>query len=637
MDQYFATLPLKEIGNELIAKKEQYFRYLESSGHLSLLRNSFYHYFKPSLSKGHLYKSGQQNEYTNISVNHYRNLIQHMLTLTTTQRPHFEPKATNTDHKSQVQAQLASGLLEYYQRVKKMDRYLKMATELCLVYGEGFVYTGWDPSAGDSQTRNPTTGGLLKEGDVEFEAFGPIDVIRDISKEETQPHSWMMLRKFENKYDLMANYTELAEKLSHLSGMVDRHERINIVESFEKNQVTDNVPIYYFFHEKTPALPEGRIVILADSDIILHDGPLPYRELPVYRIAAAEKTGSIFGYSNSWDCMPLQEALDKLYSTVITNQSSFGVQNILLPKGSDINVSQLSGGLNVIEYDERGGKPEALQLTATPPEVFSMIELLKNDQQLISAINSVVRGEPESSLKSGSALALVQSTAIQFSQSLQQSYANLLEDIGTSVINLLRDYASVPRIALIAGKSNRSNMKEFKGDDLNLINRVIVDMGNPLMRTTAGRVNIAEQLIQLNMIKSPEQYLEVLTTGRLEPIYEGELAELNLIRMENEKLAEGSQDIIALSTDSHNLHILEHGSVLASPESRFNPEIVEATLYHISEHQSFIAPPQMDPTIAQDAMGAIPEQMNPASPVEQQAADVNLPNLPVDPTTGEQP
>ena len=92
---------------------------------------------------------GQNAEYSNISINHYRNLIQHRLTLTVSQRPTFQPRATNTDYKSQAQVKLAHGLLDYYMREKKLERYIKTAGEFALVYGEGFLRTDWDAQIGE--------------------------------------------------------------------------------------------------------------------------------------------------------------------------------------------------------------------------------------------------------------------------------------------------------------------------------------------------------------------------------------------------------------------------------------------------------------------------------------------------------
>jgi hypothetical protein len=119
-----------------------------------------------------------------------------------------------------------------------------------------------------------------------------------------------------------------------------------------------------------------------------------------------------------------------------------------------------------MEYDPAIGKPEAMNLTNTRLRFSTSLECLKACLRRLSGVNSVARGNPEASLKSGAALALVQSMAIQFSQNLQQSYARLVEDVGTGTIKILQTYASVPRVAAIAGKSNRPLMKQFTGEDL---------------------------------------------------------------------------------------------------------------------------------------------------------------------------
>lgn len=65
--------------------------------------------------------------------------------------------------------------------------------------------------------------------------------------------------------------------------------------------------------------------------------------------------------------------------------------------------------------------------------------------------------------------------------------------------------------------------------------------------------------------------------------------------LENEQLMEGvSQQ--ALLTDDHPMHILEHACVLNSPETRQNPQIVQAVLAHIQEHMDLGK--SMDPMLA---------------------------------------
>jgi hypothetical protein len=254
--------------------------------------------------------------------------------------------------------------------------------------------------------------------------------------------------------------------------------------------------------------------------------------------------------------------------------------------------------------------------------------MLVRDMETISGINSVARGNPESSLKSGTALALVQSQALQFISGLQQSYVMMIENIGTGLIELLQDFAKVPRVAAITGKSNRMKMQEFSSKDISSISRVVVDVGNALASTTAGRVQMADNLIQMGIITTPEQYFSVINTGRLETMTEGPSNQLLLIRAENEKLADGETDVVATAVDKHSLHIREHMNVLADPDLRTDTELTARVLAHIQEHISLLQ--NTDPNL----LAMIGEQpLGPAagSPVSPENASAEMPSQPLQP------
>jgi len=666
-EQHFATLETEDIGNELQARIAMYYNDVQTTGQLELWKRSYNMYYKGFAHKGRLRTSGEQDEFTNISINHYRSLLQHKVSLTVKQRPTFEPRASNTDYKSQAQTILARGLLDYYLREKRLERVLKQAVEYSLRYGDGYVRAEWDAASGDVYHIDPNTNKEILEGDIKYEAFSPIDVVRDVSKGSADQTDWYIIRTFRNKFDLIAKYADTTgiedeDALREVQALYD-----NIMSTTPKGSITgdssiitydtvhtDDVPVYEFYHKRTPAVPDGRMVTFLDSDTILIDSPLPYDNIPVYDLVPNPVDGTPFGYSVGFDLLPIQEAIDGLHSAVITNQKTFAVQLIALPLGSNVNEASLSEGLSVVFYDPKnvpgGGKPEAINLLSTPAEVFRYIQQLESLMETLSGINSVTRGNPEASLKSGAALALVQSMAIEFSAGLQQAYVALLEDVGTATINILKRYANTDRVASIVGKSNKAMMKTFTGDDLSEINRVTIDVGSALSRTTAGKLSILENLISAGLIKTQEQYLQVLQTGTLEPAIEGETAELMLIRSENEQLSEGIADIIAVATDSHKLHIMEHKTVLASPEARINPEIVQATLSHIQMHIDQLR--ETDPNLLMmlgqeplspelptgdftgpDAVAG--DVMNPEDPLMQMAEGVNMPNMPTNPLTQE--
>lgn len=622
---YFANQPVDQIGNRLIEKVDQFYRYLDQSGELIRMARSYRAYYgKSSTWSGAnsqtITRSGKHAQLSLVKVNHYRNIVQHTLQLTTSQKPAPQPIASNSDAKSHEQATLASGLCEYYGREKRIDRLLYRAAEHALLLSEGYVESGWDANAGEKDGFNPETGQELRQGDAFFRNVLPVDLVKDPWKESHEDLDWVVVRDFQNKYEMAAKWAgpnqELADSIVGLPGKTEDYLHFTL-RRFGPNYLagmpTDDVPIYRFYHRKTNAVPDGRMTVFCEGGLVLFDGPLPYKDIPVRRICPSDYVGTPFGYTPMYDLLVLQECIDALYSAVVTNQLTFGVQLIMALKGSSIDFKQLSKGLAFIEYSHPQGKPEPLNLTHTPAEIFAFIKQLEGAMETISGINSTVRGNPDASLKSGSALALIQSQAIQFSIGLQQSYAQLVEDVYTDLLNILKEYANTPRTVAIVGSHNRYMLKDFSSESLSSVNRVVVDSGSALSQTTAGRMQIAQDLLNSRLITTPEEYIGVITTGRLDSMLEGDNRELINIKQENESMANAQQVLVA-PIDKHSLHIREHRAVLASIDARNNPQVIQAVSQHIQQHVQVLADPAMANLLL--ILGEHPISMPPPTPEE---------------------
>lgn len=625
-DVYFGADDADKLIAYMEDKSRIWFESLINTNYLDKIKRSWMSYHGVYYEDSHAVSfGGEVGELVNLPVNHFRNIADHILTMVTATRPSFQARSVNTDTKSQIQTNLANGLLEYYLREKRLERELKKACQYAIVMGSGYIKMEWNSTGGEiydfvepeyevdefgNQVLDKEGDPIIKregfpiyQGDVEFRVLSPFDVVFDSTKEDNS-HDWQLCRSFKNKYDLAEKYPEYSEEIKQLQTKSDQQKTRISLSPYDD---TVDVPVYEFFHKPTESLPQGRYVLYLSSEITLIDTVLPYKRLPLFRISPSEILGTPYGYTNMFDLIPLQDAANSLYSTVLTNQNAFGVQNLYVERGADILTSELSGGLNIIEGNSGFNPPKSLNLTETPAEVFKFIQMLIQDMETISGVNSVARGNPESSLKSGNALALVQSQALQFISGLQQSYIQLIEDVGTNLVDMLKDFASVPRIAQIAGKSNQTYMKEFTGSDLSSISRVIVDAGNPLSNTTAGKVQMAEQMMQMGIIKSPEQYISVMNTGKLETMTEGQNKQLLLVRAENERLVDGNTNIRAVLTDNHSLHLREHSNVLADPDLRLDQDLVERTLTHMQEHINILS----DPNVANVLVGMGQQPMGP--------------------------
>ena len=571
-----------DIVPELQDKVTNYYKHLIDQGYMRRFRRSFAQYNGLGLDgrSDQLTETGTQGELTKISVNHYGNLIKGVLTLVTSQRPAWDVRPINTDYQSQAQAILGENILDFYEREKRVGRLLKEAVEKSLVWGEGFITLAWDTTLGEVYEASPDQEAIMS-GDIKFSCKNPLDVVRDVFTSDRE-HSWKIVRTFVNRFDLCAQYYEHEDAIKDVEFNTTNTEDEGSYFWFQDTDTSDLVPVWEFYHKKSAAMPEGRYVKFC-GDAKLIDTTLPYDNIPVYRVSDRNLEGTCLGYSSAFDLLALQDASDDLLSAVISNNIACANQIMLIPKGANINHQQLGEGLSIIEYDTTEGKIEPVSLVNSSNETYALIDRLQSLMQMISSINEVVRGEPGANLRSGNALALVAAQALQFNSGLQGSYVQIQEDVGTAIIHMLQTFAQAPRYIAIVGKYNRSLMKEFKADDIERVSRVFCDIANPLTKSTSGKLEIADNLMQAGLIKNPEDYVTMIETGNLEDLTESSIHENLLIRSENEKLQNG-QNVSALMIDNHRLHILHHKAVLNNPEARDNPDIVQVTLAHIQDH-----------------------------------------------------
>lgn len=653
LDGYFARKQGEELGAALWTKVTDYYEYLRTTGKLTLYRHLNDVFYKGEHRGGKLRNVGREDEFLAASVNHLQNILLNIINRTTEQKPTYQPRASNTDHKSQAQCLVASGILEHYNRELHMAEHGKKATTYAVVFSEGYILHLWDPNQGDDHMVNPMTGEIVKKGDLSFSTHTPLDMVRDFTRTSGSSHEWYIVRDFENKYNLAAKYPQFAKNIVAMKTKLDDDHCLRLGSTVGIDE-TDLIPRFRLVHKRTPAVPQGRYVEFLNADTILLDTVLGYDRLPISRISPMDKEGEAFGYSNSFDLAIIQQAIDALWTIVLTNQKNYGVANIWLPGELNLTVKQIAAGLNYLTASKspNGAKPEVLDLLKTPKEIFETINMLEVAMETISGVNSTTRGNPEASLKSGAALALMASQSIQFNSGLQQSYAAMHEDLATGVIETLKDKATTPRVALMVGKQNRSYLKSFAGDDIADVVRVSVDLGNPLSRTVAGRIQMAETFLEKGLVKTPEQFIQVVSTGNLDNLIEGEQAELMNIRAENEALSEGGE-VIAVATDRHSIHIKEHSCILASPEARQDPKLVNMVLGHIKEHIDLLKmtdpamlqligeqpilppmPPEPVPT-GKGGDGKAADLTDARHPVEKAAQGVNMPQMPKNPLTGE--
>lgn len=638
--EYFALADEDHIIDELNAKIKEFYADLSAEGILELTQRLHKAYYGGDLTEHHddglfasskIKEEGRLGYLKKYKANHFRNVVRHILQLATSQRINYAPQATNSDYKSISQTVLSKGLLDHYLVEERLEKKYKQALETAMVLLEGWVHLPWDETAGE--VYEVLGREEVKTGDVRTDVYSLLDVVRDITVEADR-HNWLMVRTLENKYDLAATHPSIAEEILDEDN-VDNH--FEGYESFRSNlrstqESPDQVVVWIFYHKPTPAMPNGRVVKFV-GDTLLLDAPFPYSRIPLLCVKESNILGTPYGYTSTVDLLGPQKALDIVNTQAATNQFNLGVQNVWSKTGQTPNIKDLADGMVLWESPE---KPEPLVLAQINKETFTLKEGYEKDIELLSGINSTVRGDPPGANMSGAAQALLVSQSVSFNGALEASYFEMVAEGGTLIIKNIQRFADTPRVISIIGESQRPFTKEFVADDISEITRVKVDVGNPLARTPSGRIEIARLMQEMGIQLTPYQLLNIMETGSLQSAIEGSQNEYLTIKAENEDLKEG-KTVPVVFTDNHPEHINEHKAVLADPDSRANPQLVMSVLSHIQEHldvwrntdpailQVLGIPPIPQPPMA----GPPPEEPLP-DPASQEPGP-NQPNLPTVP------
>lgn len=598
-NQYWPAAPLEEIASKIEEAFENHQKWLSSTGYgdrISTAYRAYYGFDK----EGSLRITRDSDEVARIRVNHYRSLVRRLLILVTEAKLSWETRSKSTDSKSQIQADLGRGVVEYFGDSRNMNGILSDAVERSLIQLSSWVWCPWDATLG--YELSVENGQIIRSGDQKFEVLGPFDVAHSTSRKESP---WYVIRTKVGKHDEAVLHPEFADEILGASLDYDTSDPRYTDQGMSQDESDECCWKYTLYHSRTPAMPEGRLVEVIAGQV-LSDRKLGYDKIPLFQITAGDVIGTCFGDSPAIDLLPLQEAIDALFSGTVTNNLNNATQ-LIYSQDPNLTTRRLADGQILVSATN---PPQALNLTGSSAENYKMLDLLTSSMGLLSGVNDVARGNPSASLKSGTSLAIIMAQAISFCSNLQKSYARLAGDVGTQLIENLRMFGTEEMTAYITGVSRKGQIKKFRAKDLMDIERVTVDLGSPLTQTMAGRAEMVQAWTQQGILKDPAQIVTFLRTGQIESVTEDTFGDSILIREENEMIRAGKTPIVLL-TDLHSTHILGHREITSSPEVREDPIVLAAWTAHIQSHIDEMrnVPPDLAAVLSGQALPPPPSAM----------------------------
>jgi len=566
-----------ELAAGLTKKVNDYQDYVLRAGIYSQWRKNQRYYendFYGNAKSNDIMDAGAVGELKASSFNHFRNVIRHMLNQLTAIVPAFDVSAANTDVESRRASKIGEDVVSYYFKVKRASKYTKKGAEFALVYGDGWPVVEWNPTKGKNigKTEN---GRFIKEGDFDFSCIGPYDSFYDYSVDDKNHLEWFIFRRKKNKYDMAKIFPKKAKELIALSPYyeTDLYEQRR-EDSRDYGIDSDNIYVYSAYHKSCNCLENGKYVMFigGSQGFSLYEGDNLYGDkLPIFNLSPADYLNSPFGFTEANLLRGPQEVINLMVSALISNAASLSTNNIWAPTGSNLNLEELTDGLNLITTDS-DKKPEVLSLYQDVPGLKNLLLLCNSTIETLSGQNAVVRGNVQDApnLKSGIAISTVINMAQQYSQSLEVAYVEMFEDMATFLLETLQKVANTERMIDITGKMQATSVNSFTKQDLTGVSRVVVDQTNPITKQPAGKIEIAMELLKLGQI-TPERFFDVVNTGNLDVAVESDERMLDFISSAKEILLEG-KEIPPIPGINHQMYIKEIHSLLYDIEILNNPK-----------------------------------------------------------------
>ncbi len=676
---YFANLPDDKIGDAIWERKREYERFVKQSGLFALYRKMHWRYYgheeNTAFSTHEVGIDGKQGELHRLKVNHLRSIMTSWINMVQSQRPAVVPVAINDDYESELEVKRGRAVLDHERGPSGAGIECREAEcrEFAGLYGHAGLLQLWNEALGDVVLPDAASAGLEapqdpehdleqsdREGRLQAFALSPLDFFFDPRRKDAH-YPWVICRIWACREDLIARFPKFEEQILAVKTQpeADGTDGIDFQFQFTASagaspiNAKDEIPVYVFLHDKTEGVQNGKQVMMLDSQTVLKSGPLGYKTKPFIRLAAANIDRTPFGFSPAWDLLAPQEAHDSLSTIALTNARTFGLGTMTAEKSADVERDQLAEGLVLLEYTPGMQPPKPLEMPHTGQEVFSFRQAIGGEMGTQIGVNSVVRGDPEASLKSGSALALVQAQGVQFSSGFQSNDTRFIESHSLVTIEACQTFMTEERTYEIVGSHVASLTLPFNGSKLKRITKVRVQLVNPMSKTLAGRVQMADTLAErYSNVFSPGDYMRVQETGNLDHITKGPEQKAANIERENELLSQGfgpvpkvpsgqmgpdgqpqmvdqkepgKRYVIALLTDDHRAHVRKHTEIVDNPAIRDSDDplavqIIKATLDHIDEHERQLTimtlqrPGLLELTNQQPLQSALPPQAGPGAP-----------------------
>lgn len=434
-----------------------------------------------------------------MSVPAYKAIVDQATAMLTQDDPHFDVTAAKSEGRDTAASEAAAAFTKFWwTRHRLTDKYRLTARETFHT-GTSFIYVRWDPSRGEFAPGMPMPkfppeigpdgslvmepGGFQPTGDVTFEILPTDSVAPDPAASGDQEGQGIFLRVQVTRQQLRIMFPEKYEEApSAIPGVADAGGNFEsstiarwspITESGHQPQPqsADVVWLYTMFARRSQDLPVGAMRIFADG-VIFYKGDNPvYSEpgtnvvssrlnWPILAARCDERQGAYFGLGRGVAMIPLNKAINGLWSKALQHMAMIANAKVTLPAGLAADWTDEVGSVLRLP---RTIQSNLIGFVNPPPmpDYGLMIDRAKAEMEYEAGVGAATQGQLPSSDTSGIALGRLQQRDMTRIAPVKRSLDATWADAISLALSFWRRWASGAVKVLVAGENKQTQIKEF--------------------------------------------------------------------------------------------------------------------------------------------------------------------------------
>jgi len=507
-----------------------------------------------------------------IPVNQLKPAGDQATAMMTAERPIFGASAATSEGSDSAAAEISDAIMESMWRFQCLGEMYRDTANDAFNLGTAFLLAEWDTERGGFRHEmsvgddGEPVDEWLPNGDCKFTVVQRDQVAFDPAAKTPQEGAFVSIRRSMSRAYLIEAYPEFAKELrkgydrnrfERSEDYLARYSPPTGRADSAGSGTDDSLLTYTVFYSATRKMPHGKAIIVTDDGLILHEGDndvypteeeveqgeqWPSINWPLFTLRGDRRGNSPWGRGRMLDAIPIQKAVNGMFSKAVQHGALIANAKPYLPKGLDFKWTDAPG--QVIRYS-RAFQPNSfgyLNPPPMPPDYLNIVSMGREIIENIIGINAASNGSSPTADASGRLSENLQERDQTRMAPIKASIDEIWAQIMTYALRLMRRYASHERRVQIVGENGVTAMKLFDRSALAAGTDVLVynDQSIPrdpsrrmlwLMNFSTMLANAKDEqqralLLDLARLRDFRSYLEKQSPHRVKALRHNRMLEL---------------------------------------------------------------------------------------------------------------